>query len=316
MEIKHFTTLESTFLSKFNEGFNTFDKLKDNVPFNEKTLQSIIETMIIKNIIKFDNIRKEYIYDSPVDGNIIILDGNIMLPTTIIKTETKLLVTRGAWYEFPLDFDIRRIIWNVILASKSKSTLVDLIQQSVLKEKKSKIIQLPEYINLVNKLIPWSENIKLKLNTIGENITDISILFIEQLKFDEKSDDFVEFREFSVRSEIDTQELINELMLTASERNFQNIKLNRIFNFSDFVFANNSIPYLSDEESICYGKITAVRGKFEITYYRFDNTGKNEKLNVEEYLDATEGIEKIKELFMGYGESLLSRNDFLIEVSE
>jgi hypothetical protein len=315
MEVKSFTTLEATFLNKFNEGLNTFDKLKENVPFNEKTLQNILENMISKNIIKFDNIRKEYVYDTPVNGNMVILDGNIMLPTTILKMDNKILVTRGKWYEFPVDFDIRRIIWNVTLPSKSKSTLVDLIQQSVLKEKKSKIIQLPEYINLVNKLVPWSENIKLKINIVGENITDISILFVERLTF-KNSEDFVEFREFSVRSEIDTKELITEIMLPANERNYKNIKLNRIFNFSDFVFSNNSIPYLNDEESICYGKITAIRGKFEITYFRFDNSGKTEKLNVEEFIDATEGVEKIKELFSTYAESLLSRNEFLIEISE
>ena len=62
MEIKTFTSLESTFLSKLNEGFNTFDKLKDNVPFNEKTLNGIIESMISKNVIKFDSENKKYIY--------------------------------------------------------------------------------------------------------------------------------------------------------------------------------------------------------------------------------------------------------------
>jgi hypothetical protein len=61
------------------------------------------------------------------------------LPVTIIKTKTKTLVSRGAWYEFPLDFDVRRIIWNVQLPNNNRSTLVDLIQNSILKEKKSKI---------------------------------------------------------------------------------------------------------------------------------------------------------------------------------
>lgn len=316
MEVKNFSSLESTFLSKLNEGFNTLDKLIDNVPFNEKTLNGIIESMISKNIIKFDTIKKCYVYDIPVEGNVVILEGNIMLPTTIIKTKDKLLVTRGLWYEFDKDFDIRRIIWNVQLPSKTKSTLVDLIQQSVLKEKKTKVVQLPEYVNLVNKLIPWSADIKLKINSVGDDVTDVSILFVDRLFLDSKSEDFVEFREFTVRSEISTKELIDELTQSAADRNFQNIKLNRIFNFSDFVFANNSIPYLGDDESINYAKITAVRGKFELTYFRFDNNGKTDKLNVEEYIDATEGIEKIKELFQGYAESLLSRNDFLVETTE
>ena len=315
MEIKTFTSLESTFLSKFNEGFRTFELLKDNVPFNEKTLNNIIETLISKNIIKFDLENKQYIYDSPVNGEIIIIDGNIMLPTTMIKTKEKLLISRGLWYEFPLDFDCRRIIWNVQLPHNSKSTLVELIQQSVLKERKSKIIQLEEYQHLVDKLVPWSKNIKLKINTVGEDVTDVSIMFIERLEF-ENSDDFVEFREFSIRSEISTEQLINELRLTGEERDFQRILLNRIFNFSDFIFAGNGIPYLNDSESINYVKITAIRGRFELTYFRFNNSGKTEKLNVEEYTDASEGLDKLKELFSGYAQNLLLTNNFLIEVSE
>lgn len=153
METKSFSSLEATFLSKFNNGFKTFEALKENVPFNEKTLTNIIETLIAKNVIKFNPKTNEYFYDTPVNGEIVILDGNIMLPVTIIRTKTKTLVSRGAWYEFELDFDVRRIIWNVQLPNNNSSTLVDLIQSSILKEKKSKIIQLPEYANLVNKLI-------------------------------------------------------------------------------------------------------------------------------------------------------------------
>lgn len=312
MNTKSFNSIESTFLSKLNEGYNTFDKLINVVPYNETTLKNTIESLITKNIIKFDNIRKEYCYDTIVEGQIVVLDGNIMLPVTIIETKDKILVTRGEWYEFPKDFDIRRIVWNVQIPSKNKSSLIELIQSSILKERKTKIIQLPEYINLQNKLVPWSSNIKLKLNVIGEEITDVNIIFIEKIGDDE----LIEFREFTVKSEISTTELISELTKSVEERNFQNIKLNRIYNFSDFVFSGNCIPYLFDTESICYGKITGVKGKFEITYFRLDDSGKIEKLNVEEYFDATEGIEKIRELFVSYGEILISKNNFLVETTE
>ncbi len=312
MNTKSFNSIEATFLSKLNEGFTTFDKLINVVPYNETTLKNTIESLINKNIIKFDNIRKEYCYDTIVEGHTIILDGNIMLPVTIIETKDKILVSRGEWYEFPKDFDIRRIVWNIQIPSKNKSSLVELIQSSILKERKTKIIQLPEYNNLQNKLIPWSPNIKLKINIVGEEITDVNIIFVEKIGDDE----LIEFREFTVKSEISTKELILELTKSIEERDFQNIKVNRIFNFSDFVFSGNSIPYLFDVESICYGKITSIKNKIEITYFRLDDSGKTEKLNTEEYFDTTEGIEKIKELFNSYCEILLSKNNFLVETSE
>jgi len=315
MESKSFSSLEATFLSNLNLGHNTFDKLKDNVPFNEKTLSNVIESMIAKNIIKFNPSSKEYCYSTPVSGEVVILDGNIMLPVSIIKTKTDMLITRGSWYKFPLDFDTRRIIWNVQLPNNNKSTLVELIQNSILKEKKSKILQLPEYQNLVGKLVPYSEGIKIKLNVIGEDLCDVTLLIIKKLQFSD-SEDYTEFRNFTVKSEIKTQQLINELTKSSEERNYKNIEINRIYNFSDFVFSNNSIPYLYDGESINYVTLTSIRKKIELTYYRFDNTGKTTKIDSEEFFDASEGIEKIRELFNGYAETLLIENDLLVEITE
>ncbi len=315
METKSFSSLEATFLSIFNKGHKTFDTLKDNVPFNEKTLSNIIEALIAKNILKFNAASGEYSYDSPVTGEIVILDGNIMLPVTIIQTKTKTLITRGSWYSFEPDFDIRRVIWNVQLPTNNSSTLVDLIESSILKEKKSKIVQLPEYANLVNKLIPYSENIKIKFNVVGEELTDVNIIFVKKL-MQENSDDFVEFRLFSVKSEIRTEELIAQLQKTPAERNYQDIQLNKIYNFSDFIFANNSIPYGFDGESINYVTISGIRKRFELTYYQFDNNGKTTKLDMEEFMTTADGIEKVRELFNSYAEKMLIENNFLVEISE
>lgn len=315
MQIKHFSSLEATFLSKFNEGFNTFETLKQNVPFDETVLNSIIEKMIANNVIKFDSTKKEYVYDSPVNGDKVILDGNIMLPCTIIKANGKLLVTRGPWYEFPEDFDIRLIIWNVALPNTSKSTLVDLIKESVLKVRKSKIEQLPEYKNLINILIPWNEHIMLKVLTVGAEHTDISLIFRDKLKIDKSSDDFIEFRGFTSRTEIITSQLIDQLRRPTTERKFNEIEINRIFNFTDFVFAGNEIPFSKDSESIEYAKITGIRGKMEITYFKFDKTGISKKLSAETFLDVSEGISKLRDLFKGYAESLLLSSDFLVEDS-
>lgn len=315
METKSFSSLEATFLSTFNKGHKTFDTLKDNVPFNEKTLSNIIEALIAKNILKFNAASGEYSYDSPVNGEIVILDGNIMLPVTIIKTKNKTLISRGLWYEFEPEFDTRRIIWNVQLPTNNSSTLVDLIESSILKEKRSKIVQLPEYAHLAKKLVPYSQNIKLQMNVVGEELTDVNIIFVKKLRYDD-SEDFVEFRLFSVKSEIRTEELIGQLQKKPEERKYTDIQLNKIYNFSDFIFAGNSIPYAYDGESINYVTISGIRKKFELTYFQFDNNGKTTKLDAEEFMTTADGIEKVRELFNNYAEKMLIENDFLVEISE
>lgn len=316
MEIKSFNSLESNFLSKFNEGHRTFEALKQNVSFNEISLNNIIETMIANNVIKFDANKQEYVYDSPVNGDKVILDGNIMLPTTIIRKSDKLIISRGLWYTFEPDFDIRRIIWNVQMPNNSKSTLVDLIKESVLKVRKSKIEQLPEYKKLVDIIIPWSKNIKFKINTVGSENTDITLMFCDTLLLEKDSDDVLEFRGFTTRTEINTNELISQLTKSVEDRQFSDIQINRIFNFSDFVFAGNEIPFSKDQHSIEYAKITAIKGKFELTYFKLDNMGNSKKLSNDIFLDVSEGISKLRELFSAYAESLLSKNDFLVEVND
>lgn len=314
MEIKSFNSIESAFLSKLNEGFKTFEQLKENVPFNESTLNSCIETLTTKNVIRYNTTKKEYEYDSPVNGDMVVLDGNIMLPTTIIRKKDKLIVSRGMWYEFPADFDIRRIIWNVQLPNKTKSTLVDLIRESVLKVRKSKIIQLPEYQKLVGIIIPYNDNVMFQINTVGEDNTDISLIFKDSIKVSEEES--IEFRGFTVRTEIYTAELIDQLTRDVNERAFHEIKINRIYNFSDFVFSNNEIPYSNNNERIDYIKITGIRNKIELTYFSLFKNGTTKKDDVETFLSADEGLAKIKELFSGYAENLLSSYDFLVESSE
>jgi hypothetical protein len=323
MEVNSFTSLEATFLSKFNEGHRTFDKLRENMSVTEKTLNDIVETLLSKGVIKFNKASKEYEYDTPVIGDKVILDGNIMLPTTIIRkvdpadpTKSKLYVSRGEWYEFDIEFDVRRIIWNVQLPSSAKSTLIDLIRDSVLKEKKSKIIQNDSYKQLVNKILPWSDKVLLKINVVGDDVTDVTIVFRDKLLVTDDEKDFVEFRGFTVRSEVSTKEMIDELMKKGDERDYSKIKLNHIFNFSDFIFIGNEIPYSSDSESINYVKITAIKGKIDLTYFRFSNTGTTAKMGVEEYLDPSEGIEKLRELFNGYASFLMSNSDILVEMAD
>jgi hypothetical protein len=237
----------------------------------------------------------------------------------IIHKNDKVIVTRGEWYEFPKDFDFRRIIWNVQLPNKTKSTLIELIKESVLKERKTKLVQVPEYKHIVGKYVPYNNNIKLKLNVIGEELTDITIIFMLKLKMDDSvnldsdSNAMVEFREFSVKSMIQTKELIEQLTAEKSQINFEKIKLNRIFNFSDFVFLNNSFPISFTKNKINFVKITNIKQKLQLTYYDFDSTGSVKKTNVDEFQDIPEGINYLKEVFDGVPKEILLKNNFLVE---
>ena len=94
---------------------------------------------------------------------------------------------------------------------------------------------------------------------------------------------------------------------------FEKIKLNRIFNFSDFVFLNNSFPISFTKNKINFVKITNIKQKLQLTYYDFDSTGSVKKTNVDEFQDIPEGINYLKEVFDGVPKEILLKNNFLVE---
>lgn len=317
MQIGSFSSLETQVMSKLNEGNKTHEALKAVVAFNEKTLNEVLEDLISKNVLFFNGKTGEYEYTSPVEGDKIILEGNILLPTTIIKLTDKLLISRGKWYEFPKDFDIRRIIWNVQLPNAKRSTLMDLIQESVLKEKKSKLIQVDEYKSLVGKLVPYNQNIGLQINVVGENNTDIYLTFRIKIYPDSKDKStFTEYRGFKVRSEIKTEQLIEQLKKKAGDgQNFEKIEINRFFNLSNFIFSGNEIPYQYDEESVSYVRIVSMGKKPELEFYMIDGNKKITKIDKISFQDSAEAAARLSELFKSYASQLLEDNDFLVEMT-
>ena len=135
----------------------------------------------------------------------------------------------------------------------------------------------------------------------------------DSVNLDSDSNAMVEFREFSVKSMIQTKELIEQLTAEKSQINFEKIKLNRIFNFSDFVFLNNSFPISFTKNKINFVKITNIIQKLQLTYYDFDSTGSVKKTNVDEFQDIPEGINYLKEVFDGVPKEILLKNNFLVE---
>lgn len=315
MKIESFTSLESEVLNLIGQGKNTLEQLSENITFGDKLLNQTLETLCSKNILVFDSKSKKYKYDSPINKEMIVLEGNILLPTTIIKDPKNncMYITRGNWYRFPLDFDIRRIIWNVKMVGKNNSTLVDMIRSSVLKERKARITHNPQYDNIKNKILPYNKNIGLYLNAIGDEITDITIQFKTYL--DESDPKAPVHRGFNVRSEISTESLISELKKPLSERNYENnIKLNLIYNLSDFIYSKNEIPVSLIDGVLNYFKITGVKKGYEITYYNLDLSGLNTKVDVETFDTPQEAIDKFRKIFKGLPCKILEKNKILLEL--
>lgn len=312
-----FTRSESEFLSNLNAGYSTYEELKNQFPYSEKVLNRVIESLIAKNIIVYDDKNKIYRYDSPVNGEKIILEGNLLLPTTILRYPNYMIIGRGKWYKFPPDFDIRRIIWNIDLAtSKNKCTLVDLIRESVLAEKRTKIKQSdePMYKKLVNKIVPYSNKLAIKLNVIGDDECDVTLLFRKTIS--KITDDMkIEFRGLTMKSTIKTEELINELRKAPEQREYKNIQLDTIVKFSDFIFIGNEIPFEFNfaAKTLSYVKITGVKGRLELTYMKMDSSGEEAKLDVAEYSDFKTGMQKLQEHFIAYAKSMIEDCDFMIE---
>lgn len=319
MDVVNFSSLESHVLDMFKAGKKTFEALTESVSINEKNLYLVLEGLVSKNILKLNTTTNEYEFQTKVEGDIVVLDGNLFLPTTILKINDKIYVSRGEWYEFPADFDTRRIVWNVKLDVKTNSTLVELIRSSIIKEKKTKIIHNPDYDNLQNKIVPYSKTLGIELHNIGDQVTEASLMFKIKLNKDDESVG-IEFRNFKVKTQIDTEELLKQVNLPIAERNYQEITINKIYGLSDFIYQKNEIPISitnnNNVTELTYVKLTGIKKVMELTYYKMDSIGNNKKIDVDTFEDSSEFVEKIRDLFRGLPSLILSENNCVCELTE
>lgn len=326
MQIENFSALESQVLTLINQGKVTFEDLVESVQFSEDTLKDTLENLISRDVLKLNIKTKKYQYSSSIDDkDMVILEGNILLPTTIIKVPEKgiMYVTRGEWYKFPIDFDVRRIIWNIKLIGKNNSTLVDLVKSAVNKEQKTSIKHNPDYDILKNKVIPYNNNIGLHLHAIGNEISDVSIIFKITVGSENKSNTNSDIKMcalhkgFSVRTEIATFEMLTELHKPVDQRDYEaNIKLNKIYNLSDFIFNKQEIPINYVNDVLTYVRIEkSMKSKgTELKYYKMDSYGNKKQIDSEIY-EPAELVDKIRELFNGYASVLLDNQSFLVETN-
>lgn len=312
MNTETITSVKAEILTNINKNIGTLDGMLEHSHHDEHSINNELSNLIATNVLKFNKTSKNYSFKHEPEGDKIILDGNIFLPVTVIKKAEKLLVCRGMWYEFPPDFNVNRIIWNVALNQVTNSSLVDLLKLTQNKMKKSKIEQLPEYQKLVNLIIPYNDQIKFTINTVGVELTAIVISFTHNLYLNGKSGDCVEYRNFRVNSEISTDELIAELKCLPEDRDWSRIKMNNVFNFSEFLFSKNEIPYNYDGKNIEYVSLARIRGKFKLDYMDMDVNGNITKSNTEEFDNIEDGQIKLRSIFDAYAKEYLENIDIIV----
>jgi hypothetical protein len=327
IDVTKFESNEAQVLSLISRGKGSIKEMMEEFQFSEKHLLKTIEILLSKHIITFDLDDKSYKFDKPIIGERIILDGNIILPMTVFrnKKENTTIISRGKWYKFnDVDFDLRRIIWNVKTnfmnnPNATNQTLVDLIKTTVLKEKKSKNVQVEGWKMLQNKVVPYSNQIGLVLNIIGEINTDIHIRFEELFSNSEKNEELQtmwKFTGFSVPSVIKTEQLTSTLKLPAKERQFKkSIEIDHIFKLSDFIFLGNEIPIKFKNGILEYVKLKSVKKNFEFQYFKVDSNGEKRLYETENY-EIEHGINKLREFFTNYTLGFLNNLEFEVEISE
>ena len=319
--VEQYSAIESGIRSALAEGPKNFHELVDKLQFPDIMISETIAELKMRDMIQYVRGSSDMLELSPpIVGEAIFLDGETNLPTTVIYLEDKTLVTRGKWYEFPIDFDVRRIVWNVQLRpGDESSTLLNLLKAAIDKEKHTTVKHNPKYDMLKNKVIPYSENIGILLRSIDDDITDTSLVFKIQVGGNSKDKDSVVpiyvHRGFTVRTKIDTQSMLDELHKPVAERDYwKGINLNRIFRVSDFIFNGQEIPLNFTEKELTYARLeTASKDSSAyIKYYSVDSNGDKKLLDSEKY-DADDFILKVEELFEGFASVMLSKLNFLIE---
>lgn len=286
-----------------------FEFIRDNNPVYEDLREmfgqypddkfvTLVDALTAMNLIAFDKKTNKYsVETNKIIGEQIILDGETNLPVTIIEVpkENKKYISRGVWYELPLDFDIRRIKWNVVLFKDKDGEevrLTDYLKSVALKEKKSKIKHNPEYDMLRNRIVPYSSKLKITLKSIGDEVTDAIMTFYQPT-----SEANVLFNGLTVATTISTKQLIKALESPKEERKWsEQLDINRVYSVNDFITKNNEIMISAEDGEIVYARITGIQKGFELSIFKQSKIGAQSKIDVETYYTYEELQARIREL--------------------
>ena len=299
LKIEHLSVLMMDMFDFVSETNPTYQDFRDKFgQYPDDKFMMMVDALTSMNMICFDKTTDRYSIEvTPIIGEQVILDGETNLPVTVIELpqENKKLISRGTWYELPLDFDIRRIKWNAVLYRDKDGKevhLTDYLKTVALKEKKSKIKHNPEYDMLRNKVVPYCDMFKLMLNSIGDEVTEVTIIFQQSIK--SNTDKFTGLR---VNTTISTKQLLAALDVPKEERNWEElVNINRLYSVNDFITAKNEILLADEDGEITYARITGIRKGFEITLFRQTRNGIQSKLDMEEYYTYEDLQARIREI--------------------
>lgn len=308
------------------KGKVTKDAILEEIKISENACDSILGKLLSTNVIKICDDGEHYEYTTPLKGDIVVLDGDLMLPVSVINEDKTKIVSRGdKWYRFSSDFDLRRIVWNINLKNMGNSnnkTLVDLLTTQVVTEKSRGIKHISDYDHLVNKIVPYNKTIGILLNKIGEYLCDVSIIHKIVL-----SDGAVEqeIRKFRTHSEISTQELMLELNKELEDRDYENIRLEHCINIEDIILSGNEIPisYAKDKygteadtrtDKLKYVRIKKMTKEFVYDICVREMSGTVTTIDTMVYDSVSEGIESVIEMCSKFLEKLFRVNDFILDI--
>lgn len=320
-----YSRLESDILSHISNGENTLSKLLEITKLSETTLDKIIRKLSSTGILNITHTASDttYTYQKPLESSVVILEGELLLPVHVIYKEDCTYVTRGQWYKLEPNFDIRRIVWNCNIqniGNDKNTSLVDLLLSSAVKTEKNNIEHKTEYDYLINKSIPYTDEVSLQILKVGEEATEIYIVFKVDIS-DSNGDLKVSHKCFKFKSTISTAEMLHELNKNPDDRNYQDIVVNRLLDVKDMIFSGNEIPRcfegskpLIQGSTLNFIKITKIKNSIRFELRHKTLLGDN-KLDNEEYYDSiSEGIETIMEYCQLFISKLLTRNDFTLEI--
>lgn len=307
------------------------DKILSELKISETSVDVILNKLMSTNTIKILE-SGDYQYVQPLEDDIVILEGQLLLPVAIIDEGETICISRGnKWYRFQKPFDIRRVVWNVDIVenagNEKNQSLVDLLKTSIIKERRSSVVQLEEYMDLVNKMIPYNEDLGLHMTKIGEEVTEINIVYKIVLIDDQSVS--ITFKNFASRSSVSTIEVINELNKDVEEREYSNIKVDRQVELSDIIFPGNCIPigFCEDLKGTKMIPIRSIRGKilkfvrlnktkknFSFDVCTIDNYGDTKTVDSYTYESISEGIDTLIGMCKPFVDVLFRKNDFSLDI--
>jgi len=332
-KFRSISVIEANVLDKITrEKKITRQSLVDDLKLADSSADIILNKLLSTNVIKMVS-NDTYEYIEPLNDDVVILEGQLLLPVSVINEGATKIVSRGSkWYRFDKDFDIRRIIWNVDMienaGNEKNQTLVDLLKSSIVKEKRTVNVHLEEYDYLKNKIIPFNHDIGLHMVRIGADVTDINILFKIYLEVP-NTDIGGCFKGFGARSEVSTIEIISELNKESGDRNYENIRIDRQIDINDILFTGNEIPVGFYKDAKCKEKetkvsitgeylkiikITKIKKSFDFDIISVDPYNVRKVLGNYSYESISEGIEAMLELCKPFIDLLYRKNDFVLDI--